>query len=112
MILTNFLEDTDTIAPNDWCRPLNLNTMSGGISDTISLKNNYSGSPENNVKWVKVSAVFGECWFGATLGELNGRLSTKYEMVRGNIPKGSALNMNGYLDLGKIVKRLKYIKED
>lgn len=107
MILTNFLEDTDTIEPTDWCRPLFLTTMSGGMSDSMSFKNQYSGTPENNVKWVKVSAIFGECWFGTTLGKLNNSVGMKYEMVRGNIPKGSALPMKEYSDLGKTVKRLK-----
>ncbi len=112
MILTNFLEDTDTIEPNDWCRPLVLYTMSGGMSDALSDRNPYSGCPENNVKWVKVSSVIGECWYGSTLGKLNSRLHAKYEMVRGDIPKGNALNMTGYSDLGKSVKRLKRIEED
>ncbi len=112
MILTNFLEDTDTIEPNDWCRPLSLCTMSGGMSDHMSFKNCYSGCPENNVEWVKVSAVIGECWFGTTLGHLNKALKTKYEMVRGNIPKGHALDMKDYSDLGKTVKKLKKVDED
>lgn len=107
MILTNFLEDTDLIAPTDWCRPLSLCTMSGGMSDSMSYQNQYSGTPENNVKWVKVSAVIGECWYGTPLGELNKKLKLQYEMVRGNIPKGHALNMKEYSDLGKFVRTLK-----
>ena len=50
MITVQILEDTDTIQPTDWCRPLRLTTMSGGMSDYYSFESCYSGLPENNVK--------------------------------------------------------------
>jgi hypothetical protein len=101
------LEHTDTILPSDWCRPLALQTMSGGHSDYYSFSNTYSGSPENNVEWVRVDAVLGECWFGETLGKLNKNMSVPYEMIRGNIPKSHQLNMKGYPNLAKTMKELK-----
>lgn len=107
MILLNMLEPTDTILPSDWCRPLRLQTTDGGYSDHYSFSNTYSGSPENYTEWVRVDAVLGECWFGETLGRLNRHMSVPYEMVRGDIPKSHQLDMKGYPNLAKTMKKLK-----
>jgi len=48
MITINILEKTDVLKKGDWCRPLNLCTMSGGMGDGYSFKSMYSGAPENN----------------------------------------------------------------
>lgn len=88
----NILEENDTIDPEDWCRPLILISMSGGLSDSYAFTNCYSGLPENNVKWVKVRKVFGECWFGKKVKEVLENLPL-YEFVRGDIPKSHLLTI-------------------
>lgn len=82
MITVRILEQSDRVKPCDWCRPLHLESMSGGHSDSYSFESMYSGLPENNTKWVRVDAIMGRCWFGKRVDELPGR----YEFVRGNIP--------------------------
>ena len=98
------LEDDDILEPNDWCRPLNITSMSGGMSDSYSFRNMYAGTPENNVEWVRVKCVLGECWIGQPLKEYN-KATKKYggrmEFVRGDIPRSHQLSMTGYTDLSK-----------
>jgi hypothetical protein len=81
--------------------------MGGGQSDYYSFSNTYGGSPENNVEWVRVDAVIGDCWFGTTLGKLNKNMSVPYEMVRGDMPKSHQLNMKGYPNLAETMKDLR-----
>lgn len=94
MITIQILEETDTIESTDWCRPLQLMTMSAW-SDGYSFKSMYSGRPENNVKWVRAKDVFGSGWFGCTIKELDAT-GIKYEFVRGNIPLSHQLDMREY----------------
>ena len=79
------LEDDDIVVPSDWCRPLQIISMSGGHSDYYSFESCYTGLPENNVKWCRVEQIFGSCWFGKPVKEINisGLL---YEFARGDIP--------------------------
>lgn len=85
------LEDDDKVFDSDWCRPLALVSMSGGASDSYSFYSQYTGQPENNVKWARMSWVFGEYWFGKTVKELNGKF-TPYEFMRGDIPESHIVN--------------------
>ena len=110
MILVQILEPYDTILPSDWCRPLSLCTMSGGMSDSMSYKSCYTGSPENNVKWVRVDAIFAPLWFNETLRRLN-RDGTKYEVCRGDIPRGHQLDMREYSSLADTMRQLNSRKE-
>ena len=89
MITVQILEDTDTIQPTDWCRPLRLTTMSGGMSDYYSFESCYSGLPENNVRWCRFEQVFGDVWYGKTVGEFTKKFEKYggYEFIRGSIPK-------------------------
>jgi len=88
MISIEILEDDDAVQSTDWCRPLHLITMSGGHSDYYSFESCYGGQPENNVKWVTVDKIFGDCHFGKKVKEFNNlTMSPKYEFVRGSIPK-------------------------
>lgn len=96
MIDLTVLEFDDRISPDDWCRPLSLYTMSGGMSDSLSFKSQYSGTPENNVKWVQVKHVFGECWDNKTVLEITNALGIRYEFVRGNVPILHRLDMSDY----------------
>jgi hypothetical protein len=98
MISIQVLEDSDHIHPEDWCRPLNIVSMSGGHSDYYSFKSEYTGTPENNAKWVKVKYTLGKPWHGKTVKEIDQGLGkfVKYEYVRGNIPTRSKLNLHGY----------------
>lgn len=85
MISIKILEPDDIVEPTDWCRPLHLETMSGGQSDYYSFESDYSGTAQNNVKWVRIRDVFGPCWFGKSVKELN--KYTQHEIVRGEIPQ-------------------------
>lgn len=96
MITVQFLEATDVFQPDDWCRPLQFVTMSGGHSDDYSFKSVYTGAPENNVKWTRVRDVIGGVWRGKTVGDFNRRGFTKYEFVRGEIPRTHRLSMGDY----------------
>jgi len=88
------LEDGDTIEPTDWCRPLQL--TSGGYSDGISFRNCYSGTPENNVKWVLAKNILSASWIGKTVHDLAVCLGERYEFVRGDVPLQHRLNMKDY----------------
>lgn len=98
MIIVQILEADDVVEPNDWCRPLSIVSMSGGHSDYYSFKCQYSGRPENNVKWVRVKYILGQCWNGLTVKELDEKLGkfVKYEFIRGDIPKRQQLSLSGY----------------
>lgn len=98
MITLQLLEKDDIVEPEDWCRPLSIVSMSGGHSDYYSFKNQYTGAPENNVKWVKVKYILGKCWHGKTVKEIDAELGMfiKYEYVRGDIPTRSKLSLKGY----------------
>lgn len=100
MITVMILEAEDFVHPEDWCRPLELCTMSGGMSDSMSFRSCYVGSPENHVEWVKVKAVFGENWYGSKVKEFTEMLYL-YEFLRGNPPRSHQLDMKGYTDLSK-----------
>ncbi len=82
------LEETDILCPDDWSRPLELRQSQ--FSDSYFFTNAYSGTPINNVEWVKASAIFGACWMGRPIKDLNAG-TIKYEFVRGNIPKDHCL---------------------
>ena len=60
MINLQLLEAGDIVEPEDWCRPLSIVSMSGGHSDEYSCKSQYTGAPENNVKWVRVKYILGK----------------------------------------------------
>ena len=98
MITLQLLEANDAVDPDDWCRPLSITSMSGGHSDYYSFKNQYTGAPENNVKWVKVKYILGKPWHGKTVKHIDAELGMfiKYEFVRGNIPMRSRLGLAGY----------------
>lgn len=95
MISVQILEENDTILPTDWCRPLTLCTMSGGMSDSMSFKSQYGGTPENNVKWVLVKHQFGKCWDGQTVKAITEKLGL-YEFLRGTLPRSNQLDMAEY----------------
>ncbi len=89
MLPVSILEDSDTIQATDWCRPLQLITMSGGHSDYYSFTSCYSGTPENNTKWLAVYQKLGAVWLGRTVGEYNTAVEEcgpQYEFLRGDIP--------------------------
>lgn len=98
MITIQMLEGDDIVKPEDWCRPLSIVSMNGGHSDYYSFKNQYTGSPENNVKWVKVKYILGKPWHGKTVNEIDAVLGeyVEYEFVRGELPQREVLNLKGY----------------
>jgi hypothetical protein len=96
MIAIQLLEDTDIMMADDWCRPLNLRTMSP-CSDYYSFKSCYDGRPENNVQWCKVIHAFGSGWIGKPIGDYSSRKNIiPYEFVRGNMPVKHQLDMRHY----------------
>lgn len=101
MITVSILEQNDVILPTDWCRPLVLQTMSGGMSDSMSFKSCYSGTPENNVEWAPVNRCIGTVWFASpiTAGQFNEEIGMKYEFVRGPVPASHRLCLKDYMDL-------------
>lgn len=98
MIRVGILESSDIVKPSDWCRPLQLVSMSGGMGDGYSFKSCYSGLPENNVKWVQVDRQFGECWFDKKVLDFFDA-GMKYEFLRGDLPSANQLIMDDYTDL-------------
>lgn len=86
MRTVQILEDDDTVFATDWCRPLQIISMSGGHSDYYSFECCYSGRPENNAKWCRVHQVLGDVWFGKSVKEITHAIMP-YEFMRGNIPK-------------------------
>jgi hypothetical protein len=98
MINLQLLEADDIVEPDDWCRPLSIVSMSGGHSDYYSFTNQYTGAPENNVKWVKVKYILGKPWHNKTVKEIDAGLGKfiKYEYVRGDIPMRSRLGLASY----------------
>ena len=103
MITVSILEANDVILPTDWCRPLVLQTMSGGMSDSMSFKSCYSGTPENNVEWAPANRCFGVVWFEnpTTVREVSKSIGMKYEFVRGQVPVSHRLCLDDYTDLRK-----------
>jgi hypothetical protein len=109
MITVKILEDDDIIYAEDWCRPLQIVSMSGGHSDHYSFKSCYTGAPENNAKWVKVKDAVGDCWFGKTVKKYHkamNKFGLQWEFMRGDIPKSHRLNMKGYNSLWEMKKSL------
>ncbi len=98
MITVQMLEADDIVEPEDWCRPLSITSMSGGHSDYYSFKSQYTGAPENNVKWVKVKYILGNPWHSKTVAEIDTGLGkfVKYEFVRGDIPQRQILSLKDY----------------
>ena len=98
MITVQILEADDCVDPEDWCRPLSIVSMSGGHSDYYSFQSQYTGAPENNVKWVKVKYILGKPWHGQTVKAIDRALGqyVKYEYVRGDIPQRSKLSLKDY----------------
>ena len=98
MIKVSILEANDIVDPEDWCRPLSIVSMSGGHSDYYSFQSQYTGAPENNVKWVKVKYILGKPWHGKTVADIDFGLGqfVKYEFIRGDIPKRQQLNLSDY----------------
>lgn len=102
MIAVQILEDHDILEPDDWCRPLQIVSMSGGMSDYYSFRSCYTGTPENNAEWVQAKHVIGSGWFGQALSEFTHgmkKLGLGYEFVRGEVPLDHRLNMKGYSSL-------------
>lgn len=113
MITVQILEDTDIVTGEEWCRPLNIVSMSGGMSDSYSFNN--MGKPENNAKWCKAKDIFGDVWFNKPLSVIRKGVLNKfinYEFVVGDIPKQHLLNMSNYTSLSVTLKRIREVKEE
>jgi hypothetical protein len=93
MKVVYILEKHDAVYPEDWCRPLQLETMSLQ-GDGYSFTSPYSGTPDNNVKWVRVKYIFGKCWYNKPVSDLC--KLRPYEFVRGVVPDSHILNLEGY----------------
>jgi hypothetical protein len=89
------LEPEDIINPEDWVRPLYFPQSTYGDQIFINSINEYSGTPEGNIKWIKVKDFMGDFWYGKTIKEFHDGYSkaynielrfSKYEFIRGEIP--------------------------
>jgi len=87
MINVFVLEDEDLVQPMDLCRPLLLESMSGGHSDSYAFKSNYSQTPINNVKWTYVYQVFGVVHFNKSVKSINDGMKLIHEFIRGKLPE-------------------------
>jgi len=80
----NILEKHDVLQKGDWCRPLFLCTMSGGLSDSYSFSS--FGTPENNTKWCRVERIM-PYWIGGTIKKFEkATQEDQYEYMRGDLP--------------------------
>lgn len=107
MITVQILEPDDILEPSDWCRPLQIIMVNGAICAADNFRNAFSGSPENNVEWVRVRTIIGKKWLNRPVGDFHDamkRLNMRYEFVRGNIPKSHRLNMAGYTDISTVTQ--------
>ena len=88
MITIAILEKDDVLQKGDWCRPLYLCTMSGGMSDSYSFTSVYGGAPENNTKWCRVERIM-PYWIDGTIKKFEDATgeSMIYEYARGKLPK-------------------------
>lgn len=95
MIPIQILERDDKVKKTDWCRPLYLVTMSGGMSDYYSFES--FGTPENNTKWCRVGLIL-PYWVGSKVKRIEKKLGrfNEWEFVRGDIPKDH-IHENGEL---------------
>jgi len=82
VITVQVLEKDDIIQSGDWCRPLYITSMSGGMSDDYSFES--YGRPINNAKWCTVDVSY-PFWIGKCVNEMPERIRD-YEFVRGNVP--------------------------
>lgn len=80
------LEDDDIVLSDDWMRPLDFD----GSPNTRSV---YSGTPENNTKWIMVCEYFGDWVVGKTVKKIHKKMNRhdagplhEYEFIRGFIP--------------------------
>lgn len=81
----NLLGNLDIIVKGDWCRPLYITSMSGGMSDNYSFEN--FGTPCNNAKWCRVERIM-PFWIGTSVGTYNKKMEefNEWEFVRGKLP--------------------------
>lgn len=96
MISLQLLELDDPVDPDDWVRPLDMGYNQFGDHTEPHSFNMYGGSPQNNIKWIKVRDTFGECHWGKTVREIHALFDKmvnwqnqmlRYEFVRGDVPK-------------------------
>lgn len=82
----NLLGNLDIIIKGDWCRPLFLSTMSGGMSDSYAFSD-IGGAPTNNTRWCRVERIM-PFWIGSTVGNYNNKMAefNEWEFVRGKLP--------------------------
>lgn len=101
MITVQILESADVVGPEDWCRPMNITSMSGGMSDSYDFSPIY-----NNVRWQRVKYVLGKPWHGCTVKEIEAKLGkyTLYEFVRGEVPPKHRERATGLTDHSKVFR--------
>ena len=101
MITISILEDNDVIGPDDWCRPLSIVSMNGGMSDYYEF-----GPTNNNVRWQRVKYVLGKPWHGCTAEKIGHGLGKycQYEFVRGEVPRSHCEKTAGLTDHSKVFR--------
>ena len=89
------LEGDDKIEPTDWVRSVDFD----GESNRYSF---YSGKPDNNTRWLRVSDIFGPHVNGKTVKELHKSFlkmqhsrnrGITFEFVRGILPEDNLWDM-------------------
>lgn len=74
----SFLEDSDIVTSDTWCRPL-YTSHAGGWKDPV-IATGFAGGPINNPLWVQVKYVLGSIWWDKTVEELSTQLSDGPEL--------------------------------
>lgn len=87
MITIFLLEKEDAVLETDFCRPVVRSADFSSHSDGWVSESYYGNGPQDVMQWVRVSEVFGKCWYGKKVKELTSLPSVKYEFIRGKIPE-------------------------
>ena len=70
----------DIVEPDMLCRPLFFARSDEG---DIREKSPWGGRPINNMRWIPVRAVLGECWWHQPLSTIRRKARWNYEVIKG-----------------------------
>jgi len=90
-ITVQLLTEEDCLQPEDWVRPLTAACSELGTVEPFNSFTPFAGLPQNHFRWVKAREIFGDCWMGFSLKELQQQFKRfggfQYEVLRGPLPK-------------------------
>jgi hypothetical protein len=89
MKTVHILDDDDILMETDFCRPLFRSADFSSTSDTWVERNQYSGCPEDHLKWAHVFNCIGPTWYGKRISAAG--FHSRMEFARGDIPESHIL---------------------